>query len=292
MTTTPLVAQDSSSQQIAASKPRLPESMKRALADSLSLDGTDVPWKMATERPPLADIRAGVDLLEAQLQPASLKVAGFCFKKLLAVLEPHTKMNKEEGKQRFEDWFIAVKDIPDDLWPGATLACMQTLKWFPKPVEFRSHVEATLRERIKLRNRARTMLDTATAKPKPKPFEAEPDDVRIRGARDSFLKIGNPFRAAPYERQLAAMEDRPVEDWAIAPPTPEVEAKSVEVKIPPVGPVQQAALNRSLARTWRKQGFPIRADELEAEADRLDPPRERTVAPAPEIRGNDHGHLA
>lgn len=266
----------------------MPSGVERAIADSLSLEHPDIPWTLPASLPTVGDLHAAIAVLT--VPPATRKHVSWCLSKLQLAFEPQTKLSEDDKRLRAETWYEACSDFDDELWSKATLEAIQSKKWMPKPAEFRQLVAAKLTERATKLSRCRQMLEAqggrfengirVTPGAKAKPFQREPEDVRLRGMRDSFRKIGNMGKAARYERELAKLEHREPEAWALAEyfdpaptaiPTPEI----VPLR---TSPESAAALKRSLARSHRAIGNTAYADKLDAEADRLAPEEHRDVA--------------
>jgi hypothetical protein len=192
---------------------RLPRSVERALADSLSLGHPDVPWTPPPTLPPAAELRLALEILDGQDQTGE-RHAGFCLAKLVMAFEPNTRLTAEQTRLRLAVWLEANGDLGDALWSAATLAAIQGSQWMPKPSEFRKLVQGKLEERQRRKERCRAMLDAQAGKG-PKRFQREPEPVRVRGLRDTFRRFGNIAKAALYERELAALETREPEAWAV-----------------------------------------------------------------------------
>ncbi|MFP5204074.1 MAG: hypothetical protein ACLGSH_01820 [Acidobacteriota bacterium] len=125
------------------------------------------------------------------------------------------QQTKDEAKMRLEVWAEALKDLPPDLLRKGTTILLQTYQYgMPKPSNLRDVVQGELDDRQQNLMRSKAMLETARLRPSSEPFVREPWNVRVRGLRDSWRKIGNIGKAAGYERQLAEHEARPVEEWA------------------------------------------------------------------------------
>lgn len=181
-------------------------------------------WEPPKNLPPIGDIRDAIrrcDLvLESRPTPTFAKQ---CFAKLMATFETNTKLSAEETRLRFTVWLEACGDMSDGQWDEATKEAIGTMKWMPKPAEFRALVRSSRADAHRRRERLKVMLK-AHESPAAAPFMRESDQVRTKGMRDSFRKVGNLFKAAGYERDLAKMEGRPAEEWALAdnlepPPT-------------------------------------------------------------------------
>ena len=87
----------------------------------------------------------------------------------------------------------------------------------PKPAEFRKLVQAKVDQRRRPKERCRAMLDALGGQGQ-KPFQREPARVRVCGLRDAFCRVSNIAKAALYERELAEIETRAPEAWAVDAP--------------------------------------------------------------------------
>ena len=194
----------------------MPRSVERALADSLALGHPDVPWTPPASLPPAAELRLALEILDGQGHAAE-RHAGFCLAKLVMAFEPNTRLTAEQTRLRLAVWLEANGDLGDELWSIATLAAIQGSQWMPKPAEFRKLVQAKFDERQRRKERCRAMLDALGGRGQ-KPFQREPLPVRVRGLRDAFRRVGNIAKAALYERELAEIETRAPEAWAVDAP--------------------------------------------------------------------------
>lgn len=244
-----------------------------------------MPWSPPAIPPATADLRAALQILEADAAPATPKHVAWCLAKLMMAFEPATKLSGEETKLRAAVWLEACGDLGDSLWSTATLAAIQSSKWMPKPAEFRALVGRQIEDRARKIDRCKIMLSGQVERvdPKsPKPFTPEPEAVRIRAMRDSFRRIGKVWKAAQYETRLAGIEDREVEDWAIdvASEAPAEPAASVP-SLPPVSADLQAGALIAASRRYRAQGRAATADRLDRDARALAP---HLFASSPEHR--------
>lgn len=222
----------------AASPRALPASLRAALDDPYAFGNhPDVPWKLPDVLPPIPDLRAGIAALEGGIQPVDRQLAATCLQKLAVGF--NLVQTKDEARLRLEVWMEANGDLPADLWTAGTTELLRSYKFgMPKPPHLREVVEARYEERKRDLRRTREMLERA---PEPRtPAEREPWDVRVKGMRDSFRKIGNIHKAAHYERLLAEHETREPEDWARAI-EPVQEAK---VERPPFKPSDSPSARR------------------------------------------------
>lgn len=244
---------------------------------------------MPARLPKPADIRDAIMRCDRTLEGRGVSPAHArqCFAKLLAAFEPSAKASGDETRLRMAVWLEACGDLNDALWAAATTEAIQTLKWMPKPAEFRAIVTPQLDLARRQKHRLEQMAE-AVAYGANKPFVREPDDVRIRGLRDSFRKIGSLHKAAGYERSLARMENREPEDWihaaAVADMGIPISEKPATPPARPPSPEMRAALDVALATHHRAQGRDAYADQLEHRAalagfpPALDEPAERMEA--------------
>lgn len=217
----------------------MPNSVERALADSLSLEHPDVPWAPPEVPPPTSDLRAALQILEAQSAPATAKHVAWCLAKLMMAFEPATKLSGEETKLRAAVWLEACGDLGDELWSKATMAAIQSSKWMPRPAEFRALVDRQMAERGKRLQRCREMLNGTRAKAAQPSEQPIPTRIgRLQHTRAIYERMG---RTADVERL----------DREIAVENGEKPAASAAVEIPttPAGPYQPAdtPTNRRLA---------------------------------------------
>lgn len=200
----------------------MPNSVERALADSLSLEHPDVPWQLPAALPVLADLKAGIATLEAQAAPVQQKHATWCLAKLVLAFEPNTKLTGEETRLRLNVWLEANADLGDALWSEATLAAIQSLKWMPKPAEFRGLVEAKLAARAKRMKRCQAMLAAhgQGQAPEEKPIETRLG--RMEHTRSIYARMNRHTDVARIDREIAIETGQPVPDLAIdLPDAPE-----------------------------------------------------------------------
>lgn len=202
--------------------------------------------------------------LDGRASPAFVRQ---CLAKLLMAFEPNTKLSGDETKLRISVWLEACGDLNDSLWADATAQAIQTMKWMPKPAEFRALVAPQLDRARKRKDRLRTMLDLL-ANPIAAPFVKEPLAVRLRGMRDGYRKIGKEAKAADLERALAKEENRQPEAWAMAaiPLEPQpADLTKPAAKLPEPSPEMKLALLKSRIEFFRDMGLLEYVERMEAE---------------------------
>lgn len=183
--------------------------MRQALADYSPQYGLPV----GQRAPTVAECRAGIEAIEYSLVPATRQQIAECVAKL--AIGFNLQQTKDEARMRVEIWVEANGDLPHDLWVKGTTGLLQSYQFgMPKPPNLREMVDAEFCGRRLQLSHARMMLESARQQPSDQPFQRESWGVRVRGLRDSFRRIGQIAKAANYERQLAAHEEREVETWA------------------------------------------------------------------------------
>ncbi len=265
----------------------MPHSVERALADALSLDGTDVAWDAKDrELPTVTDLRHSIEILT--VPPADPKHMAWCLAKLQIAFESHLpRPSDETTKRRIAVWAETNADLGNDLWSEATMHCLQNAKYgMPKPPDFRRAVLEKFTARQRRLDRCRRMMalhgEAFDAKrgAKPAAFTPEPEEVRLRASIKRFhdCGVGSFLRpmlqrsAIAAEKRLADIEGREPGDWTRHAPSTAADApKAPDVELPKPSPKMQAALNRALARRHREQGREGLAAMLEREADGLAP---------------------
>jgi hypothetical protein len=238
------------------------------LSDILDEEHPDLPWQPPAKLPTPHDIRDAIQRCDLTLEGRSTVAhARLCFAKLVMAFEPGSKLSGEETKLRMAVWLEACGDLNDALWTDATSQAIQTMKWMPKPAEFRALVSGQIDQARKRKERLRKMLD-AVGKPAAKPFVRETDAERFRGMRDSFRKVGNLFKAAGYERDLARMEGRAPEAWAtaeIVQPAPAADERDPLYVPPPPSREAKMGLLHARIRFFADMGMEDYVAQMERE---------------------------
>jgi len=193
----------------------LPASVAKALAEAAGT--ADVPWQpahtLARHRLRPEDLRAAIAMLSPP--PVGEAQAAQCFARLLVAFEPGTRSTADETRLRLAVWLEANADLGDALWMRATGEAIRACKFMPRPAEFRALVADELARQASALTRCRRMLaalgeSETTRAPASLP---ESRETRLATIRDCWRRLGRPERAAPAERQLAALEKRPPADW-------------------------------------------------------------------------------
>lgn len=252
------------------------------LADSLALDdglrAVGQSWQPPSVLPSEELLRSGVAALEAQLERCDVDEAKKILSALAATMPSYGPVSELQSRLRAATHLKVNLELPRDLWIEAyERIALSGLKRFPTPGEFREGVAPKLAHRRMMLERAKAMLARYQVNAaKLLPVHAEPqrdtDEARLRVLLKWAKQRGQWENAQRYENDLAAIENRPAEVFAVrsAPPAPRLVEHAPAVVIVP-GPASQAALKRALARSWRAQGVPALAERFEQEANALCP---------------------
>ena len=200
------------SQQLAVQSRPLPDSLRRALADPFAFGDGPATWTLPDVLPPVDELKAGLEILKAQTAAVAKPHAAFCLAKLVTAFQ--AKWDDPETARQLSVWLEANGDLPNDLWTQATRFLMQNHKFgMPKPAHMRDVVETIWKARkLKLARLLQMMGDGG----KPAAVQREPIQVRLRTLIDSGRRWGRHETAAKAERELAALEQRSVEAWALS----------------------------------------------------------------------------
>lgn len=228
-----------------------------------------VPWIAPTVPPETATLRAARQELEQGLQPPKPAHVQWCVRKLFSL--PSRNGDAEDAAFLTEAFIDACGDYPDDLWTLGTTELLKTKTFRPSPAELVAAVDPKLRERQRMLERVKQMLSGPAEKPKDGPFVPEPIDVRVRSMRDSFRRVGNIVKAAKYEHELAGLESREVETWAVEAPIIEPRPEREVITLPDLSPEARARMMLAAAAWHRKEGRLGMADLDEREARKLAP---------------------
>ncbi len=254
---------------------RLPDSVKRAIADSL-WNSSNGQWELPAKLPPMNDLSASLLASEAQCKPIDEDGALKQLSRLM-VANNH-KLGRDDAQLLLGVWLDANGDLPPDLWEEATLELIKSHPYgMPKPADLRKEVITQFQDRLKNRDRIHRLYDAARAEPAkaiPKP-PVETVEDRLRSLRDIYLKHNMIDRAARAESDLAKKENREAAAWVwdVLPAPTIAQASDTHPISPPLksNPSSAASLKRSLASEWRKRGLNAMADKLMAEAQLIHP---------------------
>ena len=184
----------------------------------------DIPWHPPANLPRPADLRAAIADMERLLnERATPAYAKQCIAQLMVAFEPNTKLSADETRLRAMVWLEANGDLCDGLWREATQESIRSLKWMPKPSEFRDlvypRIMAARRNIERLKEMLRAHDQPASA------FKPESAEDFWRGCIERWRKFGDTVmgrdlkgQAIHAERSLAEAENRAPADWA-APTT-------------------------------------------------------------------------
>lgn len=198
---------------VAARAPQVPESLRRLLADPFSLSSAVPEWTPPTVLPQASILRAAATELERGLRGASPGHMQWCLNKLFVLpTRDGSTVNAAFAADNFID---TCGHFPDDLWSVATLELLQSKTFRPAPAEFFAAVKGKFDERRRMLERVMLMLG-GKAIARPGPFVPDSREVVLRTTLRWARKRGEMEKAARYERELAQLENREPEAWAIA----------------------------------------------------------------------------
>ncbi len=98
-------------------------------------------------------------------QPADDRTIAHCLAALLVAFEPNTRLSAEATRLRLEVWRQATADLGNGLWEEATEMAVRSLKWMPRPAEFRDLVRRKLEARLQRLRRCEQMLAAHARRP-------------------------------------------------------------------------------------------------------------------------------
>jgi hypothetical protein len=132
-----------------------------------------------------------------------------CLAALVIAFEPNTKLSAEATRLRFEVWKQANADLGDRLWRAATERAIASLRWMPKPAEFRDLVGPALEKRARERRRCEAMLAAhARRRNAPPPMPPATEEQRTRELIDLYVKHDRPDDVARLQRRLDELLNR------------------------------------------------------------------------------------
>lgn len=169
-----------------------------------------------------ADIRAGLAAINEQFRPCGGRYAG----EQLALLRARTKMRADQdGKLLAVAYIDWLAPFPADVAKGACEEWARGHVFFPAWAELEAICVRLMAERKALR---KALSDLLQPRDKPAVYLGrqipETREQRLRAIRDSYSRIGNPHRSARAERELAELEGREPEAWAVNLPEDQPQA--------------------------------------------------------------------
>lgn len=201
----------------AAPPPSLTESQRRLLADTLSLGEAPSPdpfasWTLPCVLPDPDRVKRVIGELDRGLQPTRPEFLKWICDKLSALpSQTATGVNAALWTDNVVD---VCEGYPEDLLQAACLEVLKTKTFRPSPAEIVKLIEPKHAERQRMLARARKLL------PGPKAAAEVPRETlpeRLRGMIASYRKFPqHQDKAARYERELAAIEEREPEAWAMS----------------------------------------------------------------------------
>lgn len=184
----------------------LPSSVARALSQAEADVHPDIPWRPPAALPEPAALRTALAMLTPP--PASDRTISAGMAALMIAFEPNTRLSPEATRLRFVVWKEATADLGDALWQTAAERAIRSLKWMPKPAEFRELVRSILEARSTRRQRCERMLaEHARRRAAPAPPK-ETLEQRLAGIVASYRRHDRPADAERVQRELDALLSR------------------------------------------------------------------------------------
>jgi len=163
-----------------------------------------LPWQPPSV-PPASDVlRAGIAELQRGVEPAPPAHVDWCLAKLFVL--PSRAATAEDQALQADNFQEVAGHYPTDLWTEATTEILRTSKFRPAPAELVALVDARFRERQRMLERARSMLEPPKPKlPPPPPVPKETGLQRLQNLRTIYA---NHQRQADVDRidRLIAIE--------------------------------------------------------------------------------------
>ena len=189
----------------------MPATLERALADAGAPPHPDIPWRPAGALPGAGELSEALAQLEGEAAPATPRHAAACLARLTLAFEPNTRLSADAADLRLQVWLEACADLGDALWSEATRLSVQTLKWMPKPAEFRALVDASLARRAARLARCRQLLAMAEGRREEGARRLASRPERMRDVIRLYRKHGRSADAERVQRALETLEKRPAE---------------------------------------------------------------------------------
>lgn len=224
-------------------------------------DGTQITGCHIRPGATIADIRAGLAAINEQFRPCGGRFAG----EQLALLRARTKMRADQdGKLLAVAYIDWLAPYPADVAQAACEEWARGHVFFPAWSELEAICIRRMAKRKALRKALSEALEPSSPNAlylgRPKP---ESREERLKTIRDAWLRNANPNRAARAERELAEIEEREPEAWAVNLPDDQPQAAPERA---PFTPSDDAKTNRmrELAAKFRAKQDAEKRQRLEA----------------------------
>jgi len=185
----------------------LPSSVARALRQAEQDDHPDVPWRPPAILPSRDALEVARALLTAE--PADDRTIASCMAAMLIAFEPNTRLSPEATRLRMEVWRQATADLGSALWEEATEIALRSLKWMPRPAEFRDLVRRKLEVQLLRLSRCEQMLaayDRPDDAPAPRPSSTR--EQRLTELIAVYRKHNRPADVERLQRDLDALKQK------------------------------------------------------------------------------------
>jgi len=143
--------------------------------------------------------------------PADDRTIASCMAAMVIAFEPNTRLSAEATRLRMEVWRQAAGDLGSALWEEATEIALRSLKWMPKPAEFRDLVRHKLEARLLRLRRCEQMLSAhARREEAPARRPTTTREQRLVELIAVYRKHNRPADVERLQRDLEALQRKAV----------------------------------------------------------------------------------
>lgn len=213
--------------------PSCPVSVALAIADpaTVTVERDGVPVEVpGTWQPPTYGVllpellEQGRKAIEHQLTPAGDEGVHSVMVPLMLTQQLQSTEGMEEETmitfmaRKGAEYQRHLREVPLDILKAAADACVLASPFFPTVADLFKHVRPEWEKRKRQADRLKALIahrnNPAAAAPQPSARELESREQRLRNGIASCRRFGRMGTAIEWERELAALEGREVEEWA------------------------------------------------------------------------------
>lgn len=181
--------------------PNLTESLRRSLADTLSLGDEVAKWEPPAALPRPEALRPAIAELERSLKPAAPEHMRWCVGKLVSL--PTRNGDHIKAAVHSDNFIDACAHFPADLWSAGTLELLQGSTFRPSPAELYAAVNKRYEQRKRMLERARLMLNGPPEEAKPKELPIPDRLGRMQHTRQVYVRLNRMTDVARIDREIA-----------------------------------------------------------------------------------------
>lgn len=202
-----------------ARPPRLPDAIRKAIADPFALDGDPMPeWQLPAYIPPEKDLSESLRLLKSSLQPTSPEFLVDRLKRL-GVATRHQGAGADTWRDRLTEYARHLCRYPADVVGSVVDQMQRTQEWFPALATLDKAMGLEITRRKREIDRLERMLKAVRepAQNGPPLLVDMPMVERLRIMLSAYrTSYGDGHaRTRQCEKDLAKAEGREVESWAM-----------------------------------------------------------------------------